>query len=68
MIAMERQHHPFLAAVFMFMATLFFCLADVMGKWLTDGLLGGTSGLAEKLHRYHRHVLPSLSLRPTWIN
>ena len=36
MIAMERQHHPYLAAVFMFMATLFFCLADVMGKWLMD--------------------------------
>ena len=36
MIAMERQHHPYLAAVFMFMATLFFCLADVLGKWLMD--------------------------------
>ena len=36
MIAMERQHHPYLAAVYMFMATIFFCVADVMGKWLTE--------------------------------
>ncbi len=32
---MERQHHPYLAAVFMLLATVFFCLADVLGKWLT---------------------------------
>ena len=32
---MERQHHPFLAAVFMSLATVFFCLSDVLGKWLT---------------------------------
>ena len=33
---MERQHYPYLATVFMILATVFFCLADVMGKWLTD--------------------------------
>lgn len=33
---MERQHHPYLAAVYMLLATVFFCLSDVMGKWLTD--------------------------------
>lgn len=32
---MERQHHPYLAAVFMILATVFFCMADVLGKWLT---------------------------------
>ena len=32
---MERQHHPYLAAVFMLLATVFFCLSDVLGKWLT---------------------------------
>ena len=33
---MERQHHPYLAPAYMLMATVFFCLSDVMGKWLTQ--------------------------------
>ena len=32
---MERQHNPYLAAVFMILATVFFCLSDALGKWLT---------------------------------
>ena len=32
---MERQHHPFLAAFCMLLATVFLCLSDVLGKWLS---------------------------------
>ena len=32
---MERQHHPYRATAFMLMATVFFCLSDALGKWLT---------------------------------
>ena len=32
---MERQHHPFLAAFCMLLATIFLCLSDVLGKWLS---------------------------------
>ncbi|MCY4211029.1 MAG: DMT family transporter [Gammaproteobacteria bacterium] len=32
---MERQHHPYRATAFMLTATVFFCLSDVLGKWLT---------------------------------
>ena len=33
---MERQHHPYLAAIYMLLATVFFCLSDVIGKWLAE--------------------------------
>ena len=32
---MDRQHHPFLAAFCMLLATVFLCLSDVLGKWLS---------------------------------
>ena len=33
---MERQHRPYLAAIYMLTATVFFCLSDIMGKWLVE--------------------------------
>ena len=33
---MERQRHSYLAAAYMLLATVFFCLSDVLGKWLTE--------------------------------
>lgn len=33
---MARQHRPYLAVIYILTATVFFCLADVLGKWLTE--------------------------------